>query len=36
MNIELRKNFEKDLLKILDPDLLTKIQEIIAEVEKAE
>lgn len=36
MNIEFRKSFEKDLLKILDADLFTRIQEIIEQVEKAE
>ncbi len=36
MNIEFKKSFEKDLLKIMDADLLTKIKEIIAEVEQAE
>ena len=36
MNIEFKKSFEKDLLKILDADLLTKIKKIIVEVEQAE
>lgn len=36
MNIEFKKSFEKDLLKIIDADLLTKSKEIIAEVEQAE
>ena len=36
MNIEFRKSFEKDLLKILDADLFQRIQEIIGEVEEAE
>ena len=34
MNIEFKKSFEKDLLKILDADLLTKIKKIIVEVEQ--
>ena len=36
MNIEFKKSFKKDLLKILDADLLTKIKKIIVEVEQAE
>ncbi len=36
MNIEFRKSFEKDLLKILDPDLFQRIKEIIEEVEQTE
>ena len=29
MNVEFKKSFEKDLLKILDADLLQRIQEAI-------
>ena len=36
MNVEFRKSFEKDLLKILDADLLQRIQEAIEDVENAE
>lgn len=36
MNIEFRKSFEKDLLKILDPGLFQRIQEIIEQVEQAD
>ncbi len=36
MNIEFKKSFEKDLLKILDADLFQRVQEIIEQVEKAE
>ncbi len=36
MNIEFRKSFEKDLLKILDVDLFQRIQEAIEQVENAE
>lgn len=36
MNIEFRKSFEKDLLKILDADLFQRVQEIIEQVENAE
>ena len=36
MNIEFRKSFEKDLLKILDADLFQRIQEAIEHVENAE
>ncbi len=36
MNIEFRRSFEKDLQKILDADLLTRVQEIIEEFENAE
>ena len=36
MNIEFRKSFEKDLLKVLDADLFARIKEIIEQVEKAE
>jgi len=36
MNVEFKKSFEKDLLKILDADLLQRIQEAIEEVENAE
>lgn len=36
MNLEFKKSFEKDLLKILDPDLLPRIQEAIFLVEQAE
>ncbi|WP_275993580.1 hypothetical protein [Argonema antarcticum] len=35
MKIEFRKSFEKDLLKILDGNLLLKIQEVIEQVEQA-
>ncbi len=36
MNVEFRKSFENDLQKILDAELLTRVQEIIEQVEKAE
>jgi len=36
MNIEFRKSFEKDLLEILDANLLPIIQEVIERVEQAE
>lgn len=36
MNVEFRKSFEKDLLKILDADLFQRIQEAIEQVESAE
>ena len=36
MNVEFRKSFEKDLLKILDSDLYERIQEAIEDVENAE
>ncbi len=36
MNIEFRKSFEKDLVKILDADLFQRIQEAIEQVENAE
>ncbi len=36
MNIEFRKSFAKDLLTILDKNLLTKIEEVIEEVKQAE
>ncbi|MCP2731018.1 hypothetical protein NJ959_21560 [Symplocastrum sp. BBK-W-15] len=36
MNIEFRKSFEKDLLKMLDPGLFQRIQEIIEQVEQAD
>ncbi len=36
MNIEFRKSCEKDLLEILDANLLPRIQEIIERVEQAE
>ena len=36
MNIEFRKSFEKDLIKILDSDLFQRIKEIIEEVEQTE
>ncbi|XZO04445.1 MAG: type II toxin-antitoxin system RelE family toxin [Microcoleus sp.] len=36
MNIEFRKSFEKDLLKILDADLFQRIQEAIEQLENAE
>jgi mRNA interferase RelE/StbE len=36
MNIEFRKSFEKDLLKILDADLFQRIQEAIEQVENSE
>ncbi|WP_082127304.1 type II toxin-antitoxin system RelE family toxin [Calothrix sp. 336/3] len=36
MNVEFRKSFEKDLRKILDENLLQRIQAVIEEIEKAE
>ncbi len=36
MNVEFKKSFEKDLLKILDADFLQRIQEAIEQVENAE
>ena len=36
MNIEFRKSFEKDLIEILDPNLLPRIQEVIERVEQVE
>jgi len=36
MNVEFRKSFEKDLLKILKADLLPRVQEVIERVEQAE
>ncbi len=36
MNVEFKKSFEKDLLKIMDPDLLLRIQEAIFLFEQAE
>ena len=36
MNVEFNKSFEKDLLKILDADLLQRIQEAIEDVDSQE
>jgi len=36
MEIEFRKSFAKDLLTILDNNLLTKIEEVIKEVKQAQ
>ncbi|MBC6471904.1 MAG: type II toxin-antitoxin system RelE/ParE family toxin [Hormoscilla sp. GM102CHS1] len=36
MNVEFRKNFQKDLLKIIDAQLYERIQEIIEQVERSE
>ena len=36
MNVEFRKSFEKDVGKILNGDLLTRIKAVIEEVENAE
>ena len=36
MNIDFRKSFEKDLIEILDPNLLPRIQEVIERVEQVE
>jgi len=36
MNVEFRKSFEKDLLKVMDAKLLERIQEVIEQVELAD